>query len=141
MPESWDITPGYPATPLPEGWHWYAVNRIEKRDTTLNTYDQKGSLRHLISWNVALDEFLKPEDISVELMETDGYPWEEPYVKLHVPAYKAPYSYPVYSDSFGEPNTEGGYAVTMHRLQIELIPFGCTALRITYFPRGRHRED
>ncbi len=140
IPENWIPIPGSPATPLPEGWHWYCL-RFCDPPSGLDPYDHNGMRKHLITWNVALDEFIRPEDITVELVDAEGYPWETPYVKLHLPAYKAPYSYPAYSEAFGEPYTEGGYAYTTYPMTLELVPYGCTALRITYFPRGKHRED
>ncbi len=140
VPENWRAYAGRPATPLPEGWHWYEGGFIEPK-SDLDVYDHNGIRKHLISWNVALDECIPADDLTVEEIDADGYPWEVPYIKLHLPAYKAPYSYPSYSCAFGEPYTEGGYSVTTHKLEIELIPYGMTALRITYFPRAKHRES
>ena len=37
--------------------------------------------RFLKIWNVAVDENLKPEDIQVELDDTEGYVWETPKIR------------------------------------------------------------
>lgn len=64
----------------------------------------------------------------------NSYPWEEPYIRLHVPAYRAPmYSAPYPIATF-EP-LEDRLAVTTP-LELTLVPYGATSLRITYFPRA-----
>ncbi len=136
VPGRWDAYKGEPATPLPEGWHWYYLMTVIPHDPNLDIYDDGGMRKYLISWNVALDEHLDPAAVTVEPVEADGYVWEEPYVRLHVPAYKAPYSYPPYGNVTLEPQTEGGYAYTTDKLEITLVPYGCTNLRISYFPRA-----
>jgi len=135
IPESWDAYPGTPYTPLPEGWHWYNVNPIIP-PSGLDVYDDMGQRKHLISWNVALDENITADQISVELLEPAGYPWENPPIKLHAPAWKAPYSYPPYASKTMNPYGDKGRVSVTHEMEIELIPFGCTALRISYFPRA-----
>ncbi len=136
VPEKWDPYAGEPATPLPEGWHWYYLMAVIPQDPALDIYDNMGMRKHLISWNVALDEELTPADVTVEEVDTEGYVWEEPYIRLHVPAYKAPYSYTPYCNVTLEPQTENGYAYTTDKLEISLVPYGCTGLRISYFPRA-----
>jgi len=135
VPEKWNAFPGHPVTPLPEGWFWYNVTPVIP-PSGLDVYDDMGMRKHLISWNVALDEKLSADEISVELVEPDGYPWEKPPVKLHVPAYKAPYSYPPYPCKTSEPYGDNGRVSVTKELEIELVPFGCTNLRISYFPRA-----
>ena len=135
VPESWDAYPGRPVTPLPDGWHWYNVNPIIPR-SNLDVYDDMGKRKELISWNVALDENITADQVTVELLEPAGYPWENPPIKLHAPAWKAPYAYPPYPSRNAEPLCEKGYVEVTHPVDIELVPFGCTALRISYFPRA-----
>ncbi|MDD4773872.1 MAG: glycoside hydrolase family 127 protein [Eubacteriales bacterium] len=136
IPEHWAPYPGRPATPLPEGWHWYNVTPVIP-PSGLDVYDDMGMRKHLISWNVAVDEHISPADVTVIRAETsDGYVWEEPLIKLKVPAYKAPYSYPPYAYKTFEPYTDNGRAYVTDKLELELVPYGCTALRITYFPRA-----
>lgn len=139
VPEKWVETEGHPVTPLKEGWKWYNVKPVIPK-SGLDVYDDMGARKHLISWNVALDENLTADKIRVERIENDDYPWESPKVKLFVPGYKAPYSYPPYPCRTFEPYGQKGYVYATEELTLELIPFGCTALRISYFPRGKRDE-
>lgn len=133
--ENWQPYPGSPVTPLPQGWHWYNVTPEIPR-SSYDVYDDMGARKDLISYNVALDEDLSADDIHVNLHGGGGYVWEQPRVTLTLPAYKAPYSYPPYPYKTFEPYCENGYAHVTEKLSIELVPYGCTALRITYFPRA-----
>ncbi len=135
VPERWEAWEGKPFTPLPEGWFWYNVHP-DNKESELDVYDNMGMRKHLITYNVALDEHIRPEDVAVELVEPDRYPWEKPLIKMKLPAYKAPYSYPPYPSKTFEPYCEDGKAFVTDRLTIELVPYGCTNLRITYFPRA-----
>ncbi len=135
IPEKWEETKGCPVTPLPDGWHWYNVNPVIPK-TSLDVYDSMGQRRELISWNVALDEGLKAEEITVEETGATGYPWEDPPIRLKVPGWKAPFSYPPYPSKTPEPYGDHGKVLVTHPLTLELIPYGCTALRISYFARA-----
>lgn len=133
--EDWQAGPGKPFTPLPEGWFWYnVVPKVKK--SGLDIYDEKGMRRWLLDYNVALDENTTADDVSVELCGEGGYPWEDIPLRLSVDAYKAPYSYPAYPYRTIEPYCEGGYSHVTDKRRITLVPFGCTALRITFFPRA-----
>ena len=135
VPENWEPYPGHPVTPLPEGWHWYNVNPIIP-PSGLDVYDDMGKRKYLISWNVAVDENIPAEAVKVELSEPAGYPWENPPVKLRVPGFKAPYSYPPYPCRTFDAYGDKGRVLVTNELELELVPFGCTALRISYFPRA-----
>ncbi len=136
--ERWLAIDGHPYTPLPPEWHWYNVRPVIP-PSGLDVYDDMGMRRQLISWNVALDEDLAPEQVQVELCDTPGYPWEVPKVKLRLPGFKAPYSYPPYPNRTFEPYGENGHVYVTDPLELELVPFGCTALRIAYFPRAEKK--
>ena len=140
IPENWAAYPGEPVTPLPDGWYWYNVYPKEI-PSNLDVYDQMGERKHIITWNVAVDETLASEQIKVELREPEGYPWENPPVKLRVPGWKAPYSYPPYAIKTMEPYGDKGRVSVTYALEMELVPFGCTALRISYFPRAEKKND
>ena len=135
IPERWDEWAGNPVTPLPDGWHWYNVNP-NNRESDLDVYDNMGMRKYLITYNVALDEALTPDMIGVIITGQNGYIWENPLIKLKVPAYKAPYLYPPYPAKTLDPHCENGRAFVAEKVELELVPFGCTALRISYFPRA-----
>jgi hypothetical protein len=133
IPEVWKAVPGSPHTPLPQGWSWWDVDPELKFDPSGDIYEQNGLRKYNISWNVALDEKLDLASVQVELHD-GGYVWESAQVKLRLPGYKALYSYPPYlrktMDVYQSPID------VQEKLMLELIPFGCTSLRITYFPRA-----
>jgi DUF1680 family protein len=135
IPEKWQAYAGSPITPLPEGWYWYNVYPDNKQ-SNLDVYDNMGMLKHLITYNVAIDENISPDEIEIIEQDRNGYVWENPLVKLRLTAYKAPYSYPPYPSKTFEPYCENGKAYVTDKLDIELVPYGCTSLRISYFPRA-----
>ena len=118
------------ATPLPEGWAWWSVEPVIDRKP-VPMYEEQGYVREMISWNVALDETRM--DIKIEEAELKGYVWENPPVRLHLTGYKAPFAFPPYpakTTEYYQP-----LQTVTRPLPVTLVPFGCTALRITYFPR------
>lgn len=135
IPERWQAWQGRPYTPLPEGWHWYNVTP-SFTESSLDVYDNMGMRKYLIPYNIAVDERIQPEDIEVIAGEVRGYPWENPPLKLRLNAFKAPYSYPPYPSKTFEPYCQDGKAYVTDDLSVELIPYGCTNLRITYIPRA-----
>jgi len=131
--EDWKIIKGNPHTPLPEGWHWYNVEPVVP-ESNYNATEIMGYKKHLISWNVAIDEKLDVDKIQVELNNDGGYVWEVPQIRLKLPAYKALYAYPPYPHH--TPEVYDAPIAVQNALEIELVPFGCTNLRISYFPRA-----
>ncbi|MBR6058158.1 MAG: glycoside hydrolase family 127 protein [Victivallales bacterium] len=133
IPERWNnLGNGHARTPLPEGWAWYGVSPVINEKPT-PMFENMGYRKEFISWNVALDE--KNVTMTMEETEPDGYVWEKPPVKMRVNAYKAPFAYAPYPTKTSEVY-EAELDVT-YPLDIELVPYGCTALRITYFPRAK----
>lgn len=134
IPENWKPIPGSPMTPLPEGWSWYNVVPDVKYPETGDFHDNLARRRDINSWNIALDENLRPEDIQIEERDESGYVWENPMIRLHTRCYKAPFLYPVYPIRTTEPMTDRQFVT--HELPLTLEPYGCTNLRITFFPRA-----
>jgi len=133
IPENWvNIGNGCARTPLPSGWAWYEVLPVFNEPPSPK-YEQMGHRKEYISWNIALAE--KELAIEVEEIAPEGYVWERPPIRLRVRgAYKAPFAYAPYPGKTSEVY-EPELDVT-HPVPLELVPYGCTALRITYFPRA-----
>ena len=136
IPENWIKIKGRPMTALPPDWSWYNVTpRFEEADVP-DAHEQLGLRREQISWNVALDPELKSSDIEVEELPVSGYVWKDPIIRLHTYCYKAPYLFPPYPQTTYEPY--GEYTeVRGEKLPLILEPYGCTNLRITYFPKAK----
>ena len=132
--ERWE--PFYPKTetPLTEEWPWYNVYSVHEHDPVPDSHERLMLDRFLKIWNVAVDENLKPEDIQVELDDTEGYVWETPKIRLKVPAYKAPYCTALYPERTLD--FYGDKQMVTDPVELTLVPYGCTNLRITYFPRA-----
>ncbi len=136
FPELWEKTDPNPGvTPLPDGWHWYNVNPSFQEADDPDAHHRLGLRRYQFSWNVALDPNLRPEDITVEELPEDGYVWEHPPIRLHLTGSPAPYLTPVYATKTFEPFEKDQFVTDPIPLTLE--PFGCTNLRIAYFPRAR----
>ncbi len=133
IPTLWkEYTPREDQAILPEGWHWYEGFPAYEEADVPDQHEQMGLKRYQISWNVALDENLKASDIELQELDTDGYAWESPFVKLKLKGYRAPYLCSPYPRRTFEPFCDK-QTVDIER-EIELVPYGCTNLRITYFP-------
>ena len=132
IPEEWIEKKGKPTTPLPEGWHWYDVRPYYVRPNAKDYHESMGMKKNAINWNIAIDENLTSADVTVEECTTDGYVWESPYIKLHTHCYKAPYLCATYPLRTFEPYGDKQYVTD--KLPLTLVPYGCTNLRITYFP-------
>ena len=134
IPEKWTPIKGSPMTPLPDGWSWYNVDPAFEEANVADPHEQLGLRREQISWNVALDEHLTAKDFTVEELPPDGYVWENPPIRLHTHCYKAPYLCSPYPNKTYEPYE--AYQYVTERLPLTLEPYGCTNLRITYFPKA-----
>lgn len=132
--ENWIKIQGRPMTPLPEEWSWYDVEPLITDDPSIDSHDVLGYRKEIISWNVSVDEKLTADKIGVVEQEIAGYPWENPPIKLTLPAFKSPDAFPPYLSKNVEPYC-AKQPVT-HPVQCELVPYGCTNLRISYFPRA-----
>ncbi len=120
-------------TPLTPEWPWYNVNPVFTQPTCRDTHEAQALKRDSYSWNVAVDENITADQVSVEFIDTNGaYPWDEAPIKLTIPAYKAPYGVAPYACKTFEPFEKRLYVTD--KLTLSLVPYGQTALRITYFP-------
>ncbi len=136
VPEKWVPHDGGTISPMPEGWKSYRVNADYTDADVADFHERIGLRRHQFSWNIAVDENLSPADIEVEERPVDGYVWENPPIVLHTKAYRAEYmnAAPYQRKTF---ETFGKYqAVTGEIVPLTLEPYGCTNLRITYFPKA-----
>lgn len=135
--EAWCPYPGTPCTPLPEGWSWFRVVTKHGEADCHDAHDRMGMRRWFTPFNVALDEHITPDDITVEEVEipADAYPWECAPIKLHLTGYRAPYAYPPYPARSIEPY--GDRLTVAEQIPLALEPYGCTNLRISYFPRAK----
>jgi len=132
IPEEWRAYPGHPTTPLPDGWNWWNVFPEFKEPEDGDPHDNIGRRRNAYSWNIAVDENIKSENISVEFTDDSGYAWSNPKIKLHTTCYKAPYLCATYPLKTLEPFGKRQYIT--HEMPLTLVPYGCTNLRISYFP-------
>ena len=134
IPEHWEPIEGRPMTKLPDGWSWYNVLPAFEEANVKDAHERLGLRRDMISWNIALDENLSAKDFEIELIEPKGYEWENPMIKLHTHCYKAPLLCSPYPTKTLEPF--GAYQPVTDKLPLTLEPYGCTNLRITYFPKA-----
>ena len=134
VPELWKVATSKAVTPLPEGWNWYNVYPSYEEPTGGDHYDNVGRRRENFTWSVAVDEEIKASDVRVEEIDAEGYVWENPRIVLHVPVYHAPFLYSSYPKKTYEPFGDKQYVT--YQTERTLEPYGCTNLRITYFPRA-----
>ncbi|MBP0990106.1 MAG: glycoside hydrolase family 127 protein [Oscillospiraceae bacterium] len=132
VPEQWSPYEGTPCTPLPKGWYWYRVNPDFTEADEKDYHNRIGLRRNQITWNLALSPELSAKDISVKHTKSTGYVWEDPRITLRLKAYKAPFLCAPYPQRTFEPF--GDKQIVTKELDIELVPYGCTNLRLTYFP-------
>ena len=133
IPEQWNVVKARSHTPLPEDWHWYEVIPQPVTYPSGDVFEQPCLRKHAISWNVAVDEAIDPDSIRVNFHE-GGYVWEQPPLTLTLNGYKAPYAFAPYTRKT-HPVYQAPIDVT-NEMQLTLVPYGCTALRITCIPRA-----
>lgn len=126
--EKWLPYAGTPITPVPEDWPWYeAVPE-----------DNDRSNHRFKPWFLAMDEELSPDQIRCQEKPVDGYVWENPPVTLEVPLREADFCYSGPAARTYEP-WESTVRTNREAEPVELVPYGCTNLRITYFPRAESK--
>ena len=138
IPEIWEQIEGRPMTKLPDGWSWYNVNPDFVQPDKEDIHERNGLLKYAFSWNIALDENISADDFAVENTENGGYVWANAPIKLHAHCYKAPDMWAPYQCKTHEPY--GKYQSVTEKLPLTLEPYGCTNLRITYFPRANPED-
>lgn len=131
VPETWIPYPGDPVTPLPDGWTWYKCNP----DLSFAPDKTAFFARISGSWTRAIDENLSPDRIKVKERDVTGYVWEDPPITLEVPMYLAPYANSATGDRTPE-TYEVPVKVEGSEVMCEMVPHGCTNLRITFIPRA-----
>lgn len=134
LEEKWTPIAGNPMTKLPEGWSWFNVTPVFEEAKVDDAHEMLGLRRYHTTWNVALDEALQPGDVEVVEKPMNGYVWENPPVELHLKGYRAPFLCAPYERRTFEPFGERQFVTD--ELELTLVPYGCTNLRITYFPHA-----
>jgi hypothetical protein len=134
IPASWKPFLDKRTHAWPEGWRAYNVWPLYEEADAKDPHEQVGLRRWQIGWNIALDENLTADDFTVEEREVTGYVWEEAPILLHTHCYKAPDLCAPYAHKTFEPYLE--YQRVTARLPLVLEPYGCTNLRVTYFPKA-----
>jgi hypothetical protein len=134
IPASWKPFLDKRTHAWPEGWRAYNVWPLYEEADAKDPHEQIGLRRWQIGWNIALDENLTADDFTVEEREVTGYVWEEAPILLHTHCYKAPDLCAPYAHKTFEPYLE--YQRVTARLPLVLEPYGCTNLRMTYFPKA-----
>ncbi len=123
--EKWTEFPGDPITPAPEEWPWFIV----KPD--VESYEE-------IHWDYVVDGSLLEDQSQIKVVcspDSQSYPWTEAPVKIRIPARKHKLAYPPRStvktiEMYGTIKAED---LAGEIEQIELVPYGCANLRISYF--------
>lgn len=134
IPTKWE--PFYPKTetPLSPEWPWYRLLPVTPKVDCHDSHERLGYERDLFPWSVAVDEGLAAEDLTVEYTDPVGYPWENPPIRLTLPAYRAPLASAPYAKRAFLPY--GDRLDVTEPLTLTLVPYGATNLRITYFSRA-----
>lgn len=140
IPEIWTPNPGRPVTPLPDGWHWYNVNPDESQPQIRIDHRSIRNDRFTYAYVLDPQTVADPECISVINEESDAYPWERSGIRLRVPMRRCRYLYPISSIHSLEIYENPAPADAETRW-LEFVPYGCTNLRLSYFPVARGPDN
>lgn len=121
---------GYAQTELPDGWDWYEVQKVyDEPDGSASLHRLDGH-----AWNFAVTRQSLEESLTVTEEPTEGYVWEQYPIKISAKGWHAPYLYNHYTPRTNEPY--GKTVPVSFEKTVSLVPFGCTNLRITCFPKA-----
>ena len=130
--EDWRPWPGRPITPLPEGWSWFDV--VCKTPPTFYSLNVK-------------ELAANPNEIEKVVSEPTENVWDAPPLRLTLPATRSTLrAWPPYAKwnvrrtptPYENPATPDDDAQVE---RIELVPFGCTALRQACFTVLKEAEE
>ena len=127
----WNEVKGSPLTPLPDGWSWYEACPDYHLHDNIHVFHEG------CPWNYALDmKDLSPTSEIRFLREDNptGNPWEKSPVSIEIPAHKIIHGFAHNTQKTYEPY--GGWELSDKIESIRLVPYGCTNLRISYFPHS-----
>lgn len=122
-PEFWTPVEGTPLTTLPKDWSWYDVSYVAKVKPTQPPF-----------YSLNLAE-LKGGSAIIKKRSESAYPWDDSPLKLKVPMHRSEQAYPVFRDNNIHTPMAYGNPVTSDSATeiIELVPYGCTNLRMSCF--------
>ena len=130
--EKWRPVEGTPITKLPEGWSWFEAVPKESYESLF--YPS----HYAVSEN--LPEIIKDGHAEVVYCDSPGdLPWENEPVKIRIPAKRVKHLYPRYPMNAFDVYKDIR-EITSEDEMIELVPYGCTNLRISYLPVIRKCE-
>lgn len=131
IPERWEAVPANTEVHI-EGFDCYDVHPVYELPDVEDPQMIHAFRRFKTTWNFALDENINPADIEVIENDIDGYVWEKPPIVLRLKGYRAPFLCAPYFERTFEPF--GDKQIVCEETTLTLEPYGCTNLRITYFP-------
>jgi hypothetical protein len=122
-PEFWTPVAGTPLTPLPKDWSWFEASMLSKEKPTQPPF-----------YSLDLKELNGGSAIVKKLSES-VYPWDDSPVKLAVPMHISRQAYTKYWDNQRNTPMAYGNPVTADSSSqiVEMVPYGCTNLRMTCF--------